>query len=81
MPKEELKSHDHHELLQTYYETQYLKELLPNPALVRNVCVAGHLAHGKTLLLDMLIQQTHLRKWNLDRNYRWMDTRVDEQQR
>ena len=31
--------------------------------------------------MDMLIQQTHIRKWNLDKNYRWMDTRVDEQER
>jgi U5 small nuclear ribonucleoprotein component len=38
-----------------------------NNALIRNVCIAGHLHHGKTLLLDMLVQETHLRKptWNL----------------
>ena len=29
----------------------------------------------------MLIQQTHLRKWDLEKNYRWMDTRTDEQER
>lgn len=56
-------------------------ELMKNQALVRNISVVGHLAHGKTLLLDMLIQQTHIRKWNLDKNYRWMDTRIDEQER
>ena len=54
-------------------------ELMKNQALLRNICIAGHLAHGKTLLLDMLIQQTHIRKWDLDKNYRWMDTRTDEQ--
>ena len=31
--------------------------------------------------MDMLIQQTHLRKWDLEKNYRWMDTRTDEQER
>lgn len=54
-------------------------ELMKNQALLRNICITGHLAHGKTLLLDMLIQQTHIRKWDLDKNYRWMDTRTDEQ--
>ena len=56
-------------------------ELMRNQALVRNICVAGNLGHGKTLLLDMLIQYTHIRKWDLDKNYRWMDTRYDEQDR
>lgn len=54
-------------------------ELMKNQALVRNICVAGNLGHGKTLLIDMLIQQTHIRKWDLDKNYRWMDSRFDEQ--
>lgn len=41
--------------------------LMKTPALIRNICVAGHLHHGKTLILDMLIQQAHNRKpsWNL----------------
>lgn len=56
-------------------------DLLKNQALVRNVCVAGHLSHGKTLLLDMLIQSTHQRNWNPEKNYRWLDSRVDEQER
>ena len=79
MAKEEEKNHDLYETLPTTYDLTYLKDLLPNPALLRNICVAGHLAHGKTLLIDMLIQQTHIRKWNLDKNYRWMDNRFDEQ--
>lgn len=54
---------------------------MKHPKSVRNVCVAGHLHHGKTLLMDILIQQTHLHDWNLERNYRWLDTRVDEQER
>jgi 116 kDa U5 small nuclear ribonucleoprotein component len=31
--------------------------------------------------MDILVQHTHMRKptWNLDKNYRWLDTRVDEQ--
>jgi|JI61114C2RNA_FD_contig_41_1380384_length_2906_multi_4_in_0_out_0_5 U5 small nuclear ribonucleoprotein component len=54
---------------------------MQNPKSIRNVCIAGHLHHGKTLLMDMLVQQTHVKNWNLERNYRWLDTRVDEQER
>ena len=54
---------------------------MKNQALLRNVCFAGNLGHGKTLLIDMLVQQTHIRKWDLDKNYRWMDSRYDEQDR
>lgn len=77
------KSFDYEEPLQTYYETQYLLDLLKNPHSTRNVCVAGHLHHGKTAIMDLLVQQTHLRKpdWNLEKNYRWLDSRIDEQER
>jgi U5 small nuclear ribonucleoprotein component len=56
---------------------------MKNSKVVRNVAVVGHLHHGKTLLIDMLIQEAHVRKngWNLERNYRWLDTRKDEQER
>lgn len=29
----------------------------------------------------MLIQETHYKNWDLEKNYRWLDSRVDEQQR
>ena len=47
--------------------TQYLLDLLPEQKGIRNVCVTGHLHHGKSLLMDILIQHTHVRKpnWNL----------------
>lgn len=61
------KKYDISEPLATYYHTDFMLELMKNQHLIRNVCVAGHLHHGKTLFLDMLIQQTHVRKpdWNL----------------
>lgn len=61
------KCFDYEENLQTYYDTQYLLDLLRNSHSTRNVCVAGHLHHGKTGLMDMFVQQTHIRKpdWNL----------------
>ena len=32
---------------------------MDNPMLVRNLAVVGNLHHGKTTLLDMLIEETH----------------------
>jgi U5 small nuclear ribonucleoprotein component len=52
-----------------------------HPQSIRNICVAGHLHHGKTLIMDMLIQETYQRKWDLEKNYRWLDSRVDEQEK
>ena len=79
LAKQEQKSYDYHEQLNTYYSTQYMLDLMKNQALLRNICFTGHLSHGKTLFLDMLIQSTHNRNWNPEKNYRWLDTRVDEQ--
>ena len=41
------------------------------PDMVRNVAVVGHLHHGKTALLDMLIFETHKIDWNAD-NQAWI---------
>ena len=59
--------YDHEEPIQTYYQSQYMLDLLPQQSGIRNVCVAGHFHHGKTLLMDILVQHTHVRKptWNL----------------
>lgn len=70
--------------LKTNYSNEFLAGLMDNPELVRNVAVVGHLHHGKTLLMDMLVEQTHdLRyEWrNNERPLRYTDTRVDEQLR
>jgi U5 small nuclear ribonucleoprotein component len=46
------------------------------------VVVAGHLHHGKTLLCDMFIQQTHNSRkseyWDLKKELKWTDNRKDE---
>ena len=54
---------------------------MENQPSIRCVTVAGHLHHGKSLVMDMLVQQAFIKNWNLERNYRWRDTRVDEQSR
>lgn len=37
------------------------------PDMIRNVAVIGHLHHGKTALLDMLVFETHSMVWDADR--------------
>ncbi|KAJ1615803.1 P-loop containing nucleoside triphosphate hydrolase protein, partial [Pavlovales sp. CCMP2436] len=43
----------------TSYSPAFLASLLGCPGLVRNVAVVGALGHGKTALLDLLIEHTH----------------------
>jgi U5 small nuclear ribonucleoprotein component len=79
------------------YSAQYLHQLSGNPALVRNIVLAGHLHHGKTSIMDMLVRETHNfgnatqqsgsikhefeRKWAGAEDLRYTDTRYDEQKR
>ncbi|KAL2892653.1 hypothetical protein RDABS01_008562 [Bienertia sinuspersici] len=68
----------------TYVSTQFLLGLMSNPNLVRNVALVGHLHHGKTLFMDMLVEQTHhISTFDTknERHMRYTDTRVDEQER
>ena len=36
--------------------------------MIRNVAVVGHLHHGKTALMDMLVFETHKMVWDSDKN-------------
>ena len=38
------------------------------PEMIRNVAVVGHLHHGKTALLDMLVYETHKLVWDADKS-------------
>lgn len=44
----------------TYATNEFMAGLMTNPELVRNVAVVGHLHHGKTTIMDMMVEQTHL---------------------
>eukprot|EP00002_Diphylleia_rotans_P024681 TRINITY_DN4880_c0_g1_i1.p1 TRINITY_DN4880_c0_g1~~TRINITY_DN4880_c0_g1_i1.p1 ORF type:complete len:976 (+),score=217.16 TRINITY_DN4880_c0_g1_i1:58-2985(+) len=66
---------------ETFYNTQYLKDIMKYPEFTRNISLVGHLHHGKTLLLSSLIQETHKFKWDLNKEVRYTDYRKDEQAR
>eukprot|EP01101_Sappina_pedata_P011403 TRINITY_DN7677_c0_g1_i1.p1 TRINITY_DN7677_c0_g1~~TRINITY_DN7677_c0_g1_i1.p1 ORF type:complete len:978 (+),score=435.62 TRINITY_DN7677_c0_g1_i1:64-2997(+) len=66
----------------TTFSKEFLLGMMGHTEFVRNIAVVGHLHHGKTTLMDMLIQQTHPEKnLELKKEQRYMDTRVDEQDR
>jgi U5 small nuclear ribonucleoprotein component len=47
----------------TTFNFDFLAALMMNPKLVRNVGIVGQLHHGKSALVDMFVQQTHVRDW------------------
>jgi len=44
--------------------------MLAFPEMTRNVAVVGHLHHGKTALMDMLVFETHKLVWSADKDVR-----------
>ena len=63
---------------------EYLRGMMTNSNLVRNVSVVGQLHHGKTTFMDMLLEQTHevqFEWFSNDKQLRYTDTRLDEQER
>lgn len=68
----------------TYVSTEFMLGLSSNPSLVRNVALVGNLHHGKTVFMDMLVEQTHrfsTFETSNERHMRFTDTRIDEQER
>lgn len=45
-------------------------DLMNYPSMIRNVMVAGHIHHGKTSLLDMLVFETHQLTYDVDQPVR-----------
>ena len=42
-----------------YFDRGFLSDLMSFPEQVRNIALCGHLHHGKTSIMDMLVAQTH----------------------
>ena len=47
--------------------TSFLLNMMSFPEMIRNVAVVGHLHHGKTALMDMLVFETHKLVWDADK--------------
>jgi U5 small nuclear ribonucleoprotein component len=71
----------HYDFSCLVFRLRYLTGLMDHPTLIRNVSILGHLHHGKTALMDLIVQLTHRRAWDPEREYRYTDTRKDEQER
>jgi 116 kDa U5 small nuclear ribonucleoprotein component len=59
------------------YSTQFLTDMMKNPETIRNIAIVGSLHHGKTRLVDLLVENTHLDKMPEC----FTDARKDEQDR
>lgn len=42
-----------------FYDRRFMTDLMNFPEQTRNVALAGHLHHGKTAFMDMLVRETH----------------------
>ena len=64
------------------YSREYMVQLTRSPETVRNVAIVGHLHHGKTGLIDLLVNETHtippIRQTKEDSRLRYTDTHVLE---
>ena len=55
------------DLPQVAFHRGFMTDLMNFPKQIRNVALAGHLHHGKTALMDMLVTQTHDLQGRLDK--------------
>jgi 116 kDa U5 small nuclear ribonucleoprotein component len=77
------------DLPKTYFDRGFLSDLMSFPGDVRNIAFCGHLHHGKTSLMDMLVAQTHDISSHLDSEtgkardaqLRYTDTHTIERER
>ncbi|PAV22709.1 P-loop containing nucleoside triphosphate hydrolase [Pyrrhoderma noxium] len=69
------------DLPETRFDKGFLLNMLSFPEMVRNVAIVGHLHHGKTALMDMLVFETHKLVWDADTPTRYTDTHTLSRQR
>lgn len=69
------------DLPETTYDKNFLLNLTNHPESIRNIAIVGHLHHGKTSLVDVLVHQTHTMVWDVDNPIRYTDSHVLSQSR
>ncbi|KAI7864168.1 P-loop containing nucleoside triphosphate hydrolase protein [Spinellus fusiger] len=69
------------DLPETRYSKEFMMDMMSFPELSRNVAIVGHLHHGKTSFVDMLVAETHNIAINVDQPERYTDTHVLERER
>lgn len=73
------------DLPQVFYSREFQTSLMQFPEQIRNIALVGHLHHGKTSLLDLLVRETHVLKDGFGKKegnqMRYSDTHVLEQER
>ncbi|KAK1925362.1 P-loop containing nucleoside triphosphate hydrolase protein [Papiliotrema laurentii] len=65
----------------TRFDRNFMIDMMAYPSMIRNVMVAGHIHHGKTSLLDMLVFETHQLTYDADQPTRYTDTHTLARQR
>ena len=66
------------DLPRVFFDRNFMTDLMNYPEQIRNVALAGHMHHGKTAFLDMLVMETHDISDRLDKR---IGKRRDEQLR
>ncbi|KAI8093304.1 P-loop containing nucleoside triphosphate hydrolase protein [Halteromyces radiatus] len=68
-------------LPETRYSKEFMMDMMNFPELTRNIAIVGHLHHGKTSFMDMLVSETHNVPINVDQPERYTDIHVLERER
>lgn len=63
------------------YTVDFMRGLMERPELIRNVALLGNLHCGKTTLTDVFVQHAHRVEWDPSKEFKFSDTRKDEQER
>jgi U5 small nuclear ribonucleoprotein component len=63
------------------FTKEYMLDMMKTNSLIRCVAIVGHLHHGKTSFVQMLVDQTHEDLIDIHRQVRFTDVRYDEEAR
>ncbi|KAI7879867.1 P-loop containing nucleoside triphosphate hydrolase protein [Lichtheimia hyalospora FSU 10163] len=69
------------DLPETRFSKEFMTDMMNFPDLTRNIAIVGHLHHGKTSFVDMLVSETHDVPINVDQPERYTDTHTLERER